>query len=115
MTSIRASDPCTLSPVTREPVDIDPAKLAELTAAGEEGQESDETGQVTAGGRAGAAAGAAAATTDGAAAQLALGAGNEGESIPGEDSVSTVDMLELIDQQSDEVALMLRDLVTESA
>ncbi|MEM7285195.1 MAG: flagellar basal-body MS-ring/collar protein FliF [Actinomycetota bacterium] len=100
----------TLAPVTREPVDIDPAKIAELTAAGEgEGSEDGETTEVTAG-----AAAATAAAGGGTAAQLALGAGVDG-GVPSEESVSTVDMLELIDQQSDEVALMLRDLVAESA
>ena len=62
--------------------------------------------------------GAAAATPDASGAAgtnagdspLALGTGEAGE-----DSISTVDMLELIDSQSDEVALMLRDLVAESA
>lgn len=100
-------------PVTSEPVDIDPAKLAELTAvANADGATADAA---AAGGGAEGAGGAAATAGGGGAANagdspLALGSGEAAE-----DSVSTIDMLELIDSQSDEVALMLRDLVSESA
>lgn len=100
----------TLAPVTREPVDIDPAKLAELTAAPGDTDDAAETTQIAAV-AAGTPGGQGAATTaDAGAGPLALGSGADGE-----DSASTVDMLELIDSQSDEVALMLRDLVAESS
>ena len=102
-------------PVTSEPVDIDPAKLAELTAAANADGESADGAAVASGSGAGAATAAAGAAAGGGAANagdspLALGSGEAAE-----DSVSTIDMLELIDSQSDEVALMLRDLVSESA
>ena len=109
----------TLAPVSREPVDIDPAKLAELTAAAGDATTADAeaAGAQNAGVAAtGVAATAGSATGGGTAganagdSPLALGTGESGE-----DSISTVDMLELIDSQSDEVALMLRDLVAESA
>ncbi len=105
----------TLAPVSREPVDIDPAKLAELTAASEgEVAATAEAGATAEGGTGAAvaatAAGGGATVANAGDSPLAIGTGQAGE-----DSVSTVDMLELIDSQSDEVALMLRDLVAESA
>ncbi len=93
----------TLAPVVREPVDIDPAKLAELTGGdgGGDGGGQDEGG----------AAGSDEDEQTGGGEQPALmAAGAEDDA-----EVTTVDMLELIDAQSDEVAVMLRDLVSETA
>lgn len=100
----------TLTPVTREPVDIDPAKLAALTS-GDDGEDGDgteagedgETKELESGAVAAAAATAAAAAV---AADLDLETA---------DTDTTVDMFDLIDSQSDEVAGLLRDLVADAA
>jgi flagellar M-ring protein FliF len=83
----------------REPVELDPTAVAEITGGG--------ATATTAGAAAGGATGAAAGElTAGHAAQAAGAETTE---------ISTVDMLQLIDNQSDEVAHLLRDLVAETA
>lgn len=76
----------------REAVELDPATVAELTKGDE-----------------------AAAPSVGDAATSQTPALTTGESTSAVDDVSTVDMLELIDSQSDEVAHLLRDLVSEAS
>lgn len=104
----------TLTPVVREPVDIDPAKLAALTS-GDDGdadnvQVADGAGAVEREEKrakeleSGAAAAAAAAV----AAELDV-------DVSAPDADTTVDMFELIDAQTDEVAHLLRDLMADTA
>ncbi len=108
----------TLMPVTREPVDIDPAQLAALTAGA-----SAEAG----GGVAADAVAAAAASTGSDGSTPALGTGSATTAASNGAAASsgpnpglgpladtTVDMFDLIDAQSDQVAHLLRDLVSDS-
>ncbi len=80
----------------REPVEIDPATMAELTSAATPDD-----------------------ATDGAHDATALVPAIAGAAAPvpaaGAPSSTTIDMLDLIDSQSDEVAHLLRDLVAETA
>lgn len=98
----------TLTPVVREPVDIDPAKLAALTAAGDGGQAAEVR----------AAEAAAKQAQEAAEKQTreltAAAAADLDVNVAAVETDTTIDMFDLIDAQSDEVAHLLRDLVADS-
>jgi flagellar M-ring protein FliF len=97
----------TLTPVVREPVDIDPAKLAALTAAEEGGQAPEVQAAEAAKEAQRAAEKQTRELTAAAAADLDI------KAAPAQTD-TTIDMFDLIDAQSDEVAHLLRDLVADS-
>lgn len=100
----------TLTPVSK-PVDIDPAQLAALTAGDSEGRAGDEA--ATSKEKTKKSKKDAKAIEAGAAAAISAAAASLDVDLAATDTNTTVDMFDLIDSQSDEVAYLLRDLMAD--